>query len=126
MQANRRADTQPEIRLRSALHRLGLRFRKDALVATSSRRVRVDVLFRRQRLAVFVDGCFWHGCPDHMTWPRANADWWRAKIARNTERDRQITLDLSDAGWTVIRAWEHENPDEVADRVSWALRATEG
>ena len=122
MQANRRADTKPEMQLRSALHRLGLRFRKDVFVRTPSRRASVDVLFPRQRIAVFVDGCFWHGCPDHMTWPQANADWWRAKITRNQERDRQVSADLRAVGWIVIRVWEHEQPDEAAQMIWRAIR----
>jgi DNA mismatch endonuclease (patch repair protein) len=122
MQANRRVDTQPEMQLRSELHRLGLRFRKDVAVKISSRHVSVDVLFPRQRIAVFVDGCFWHGCPDHMTWPKANADWWHAKITRNQERDRQVTADLRAFGWIVIRVWEHEQPEVAARLIRRVVR----
>jgi DNA mismatch endonuclease, patch repair protein len=122
MQANRRIDTRPEMQLRSELHRQGLRFRKDAVVKTPSIRVKVDVLFPRQRIAVFVDGCFWHACPDHMTWPKANAAWWRTKLTRNRERDQKVNADLRVAGWTVIRVWEHEKPDEAAQSICLAVR----
>jgi len=91
-------------------------------VKTPSIRVKVDVLFPRQRIAVFVDGCFWHACPDHMTWPKANADWWHAKLTRNRGRDQRVNTDLRAAGWTVIRVWEHETPDEAAQLICRAVR----
>lgn len=124
MEANRSRDTRPEVLLRSALHRAGLRFRKNLRVKARSVSVRVDVVFPRRRVAVFIDGCFWHGCPEHLTWPKANADWWRAKIERNVTRDQRVDAALADAGWTVIRVWEHEDPVEAARRIEATLRAS--
>lgn len=123
MRANRRTDTGPEIRLRSALHRLGLRFRKDYPVKTRLRVVRVDVVFPKARVAVFVDGCYWHSCPEHGVSPRANSSYWGPKLARNVERDREVDAALVDEGWRVIRVWEHEEASQVALRVSEALRS---
>ncbi len=111
-----RRDTAPEMAVRRELHRRGLRYVVDAPVPGLPRR-RADVLFRRERVAVFVDGCFWHGCPDHGTSPRANAEWWREKIETNRRRDRDTDERLSDLGWTVVRCWEHEDPVESADRI---------
>lgn len=116
MQAVRRRDTKPELLLRSALHRRGLRFYVDRAPLPKMRR-RADLVFPRKRVAVYVDGCFWHGCPVHGTWPKNNADWWRAKIERNQARDRDTDRQLADAGWAVVRVWEHEGP-EAADRVA--------
>lgn len=114
MRANRRTGTRPEVAVRSALHRAGLRFRKDLAIEVEDGRVRPDVVFTRARLAVFIDGCFWHSCPVHATRPRANADFWAAKLERNTERDRCDTRRLEEAGWTVLRVWEHEARDPTA------------
>lgn len=121
MQANRRADTTPERILRSVLHRRGLRFRKDYRIDLPSLRVRVDVAFPRERLAVFVDGCFWHRCPEHATDPRRNAVFWKRKLERNVERDRNVNAALTLAGWQIIRSWEHEPADTVADRIVTAV-----
>lgn len=121
MKANRRADTKPEIELRSRLHRAGLRFRKDFPVVVAGRRVRPDVVFTRQRVAVFVDGCFWHCCPAHGTAPSRNVDYWRPKLARNVERDRETTAALEAEGWRVVRIWEHEPVGEAHRRVVAAL-----
>jgi DNA mismatch endonuclease (patch repair protein) len=85
-------------------------------------RRRADVVFTRSRVAVFVDGCFWHACPIHATWPKANADWWRAKLKANVERDRDTDRRLGDAGWSVVRVWEHESAADAADRVEDAVR----
>jgi DNA mismatch endonuclease (patch repair protein) len=74
-------------------------------------------------VAVFVDGCFWHSCPEHASWPKANADWWRRKLEANVRRDRLTDAALTDAGWLVIRIWEHESPVEAADRIERAVRA---
>lgn len=82
----------------------------------------MDIVFPRLRLAVFVDGCFWHGCPEHATQPRANARWWRAKIAENMDRDRDTNDRLERDGWTVLRIWEHEDTQLAADRVEKAHR----
>jgi DNA mismatch endonuclease, patch repair protein len=116
-----RRDTPAELRLRSELHGRGFRYRVDAAPLAGLRR-RADLVFRGPRVAVFVDGCFWHGCPRHMTWPTANAEWWRAKIERNRARDRDTDRRLEDTGWTVVRVWEHEDPRKAADRVADALR----
>lgn len=109
MRANRRTDTLPEIRLRSLLHRRGLRFRKDYRIEVPGRRVKADVVFTRQRVAVFLDGCFWHGCPDHGRLPSVNHWYWEPKLRRNKERDADVDAKLSAAGWTVLRYWEHED-----------------
>lgn len=123
MQGNRRADTAPEVNLRRALHAGGLRFRKDFMVRADGARAKADVVFTRQRVAVFVDGCFWHGCPNHCRMPARNRAYWTAKIGRNRERDERVSSALIDAGWRVVRVWEHEPlPDAVA-RVREALSA---
>ncbi len=121
MRGNRRHDTGPELRIRRALHAAGLRYRVDLPVVNPTGRVRVDVAFTRPQVAVFVDGCFWHGCPEHGTSPRANSDYWQAKLARNRERDRRNDRGLLGAGWRVIRIWEHEDPTEAVARVIEAL-----
>lgn len=121
MRANPRRDTKPEIALRSTLHRQGLRFRKDLPIRLPERIVRPDIVFTRQRLAIFVDGCFWHRCPTHGTSPKANSDYWGPKLQRNVDRDHAVNEQLRAAGWTVLRAWEHEPPDEVAGRVASVL-----
>lgn len=122
MRANPRRDTKPEVALRSALHRRGLRFRKDLPIRLPERIVRPDIVFTRQRLAVFVDGCFWHSCPVHGTSPKANAGYWGPKLQRNVDRDRAVTEQLQAAGWTVLRSWEHEDSDEAASRIAHVLR----
>lgn len=122
MRATLRQDTPAELALRSALHRRGLRFRVQRVIAGLPR-VRPDIVFVSARLVVFVDGCFWHRCPDHGTDPKANAEWWRAKLDRNAERDRQVAQQLEDLGWQVIRVWAHENPPEAADRVARIVRS---
>ena len=121
MKGNRSRDTRPEVLLRSALHRRGLRFRKDYVVRTGSGRFRADVVFTRGRVAVFVDGCFWHGCPDHGRTPRSNVDYWQAKLSRNAARDRTTGAVLNEAGWTVVRIWEHERVADAVNSVEQAL-----
>ena len=116
--ANRRHDTKPELRLRSALHGRGLRFRKDLLVRAGEVRVHPDVVFTKARIAVFVDGCFWHSGPEHGTIPRSNQDYWLPKLESNRRRDERVTEALKADGWTVFRAWEHEDPDDVAERIA--------
>jgi len=106
--------------LRRALYRGGLRYRVHARPEVSLR-IRADVLFRSARVAVFVDGCFWHACPEHGTNSKANAEWWAAKLARNRARDRANTSALQDYGWTVLRFWEHEDPAEAARVVASAV-----
>lgn len=121
--ANRRTDTKPEVALRSELHRRGLRFRKDLLIRAGGVRVRPDVVFTRRRVAVFVDGCFWHGCPLHGSIPKTNLDYWEPKLAANVRRDRRVDEALRDSGWSVLRVWEHEAIGDVADRVAALARA---
>ena len=121
MQANRSRDTKPEMAVRSALHRRGLRYRISVRPESELRRT-ADVVFRKAKVAVFVDGCFWHGCPEHGTRPSTNRDYWKAKIEGNVARDADTTLRLEKSGWTVLRFWEHENPEEVADQVELAVR----
>lgn len=124
MRANRKHDTKPEVAVRSLLHARGLRFRKHYAVKLSQRTVRPDVVFTRQRLAVFIDGCFWHACPIHGNEPRANADYWRPKLQRNVERDRAVDAALEDAGWQVVRVWEHETPANVVALIARTLGAS--
>ena len=117
----RRAGTAPELGLRGELHRRGLRYRVQLKVPGNKRRT-IDIAFTRARLAVFVDGCFWHGCPEHGTSPRTNAEWWTWKIARNRARDRDTDRQLASAGWQAMRVWEHEPAKQAADRVESAYR----
>ena len=116
MRSNRRRDTRPELLVRRALFATGLRFRVD-FAPGSNRRRRADIVFTRTRLAVFIDGCFWHGCPIHGTSPKLNADYWTPKLARNIERDRDTDQELRGDGWTVARYWEHEAPLSVAEEI---------
>ncbi|QNG20962.1 very short patch repair endonuclease [Rhodococcus triatomae] len=126
MRAQRRRDTKPEIALRRELHRRGLRYFVDRAPVKDIRR-RADLVFPRARLAVYVDGCFWHSCPQHATSPKNNARWWAEKLAGNVLRDRDTDRRLVEAGWTVVRVWEHEEPIAAADRVEAARnRATGG
>jgi DNA mismatch endonuclease (patch repair protein) len=118
MQGNRRTETVPEVALRRALHRRGLRFRKDYKITGAGRSVRADIVFPRQRLVVFMDGCYWHGCPDHFRMPSRNVDYWAAKIARNEARDRHVSEDLASVGWHVMRIWEHEPSHDAAGRIA--------
>lgn len=118
MKGNRRTDTRPEVALRSELHRRGLRFRKDYfLKIEGARGVRADIVFPKRRLVVFVDGCFWHCCPEHGHAPRRNVDYWGPKLARNRKRDLLVTKSLMREGWTVMRIWEHVAPSDAADEI---------
>jgi DNA mismatch endonuclease (patch repair protein) len=117
MRATPRRDTRAELAVRSALHRLGLRFRVDRRLLSESRG-RVDVAFTGARVALFIDGCFWHGCPEHGTLPRTtNATFWAEKIAANRCRDSIHSRALRRAGWCVIRVWEHDDPQAIALRI---------
>lgn len=109
----RQRGTDVEIELRRALHALGLRYRLQVPLSRKPRRV-ADIVFIGARAAVFVDGCFWHGCPLHATWPKENAGFWRAKIEANRARDADTTRRLRELGWEVIRVWSHEDPVEAA------------
>jgi DNA mismatch endonuclease, patch repair protein len=119
----RRRDTAPELELRSELHRRGLRYRVDRR-PLKSLPSRADLVFGPARVAVYVDGCFWHSCPVHGTMPRSNEAFWEEKLARNRERDAAVGEALAAAGWTVIRIWEHEEIAPAADRVEAAVRAS--
>ncbi|WP_263485356.1 very short patch repair endonuclease [Mesorhizobium sp. ES1-4] len=110
--------------VRSALHRRGLRFRLHRRLLANSRRT-VDIVFPRARVAVFLDGCFWHGCPLHGTWPKNNAEWWREKIEANIARDRDTDRRLQELGWTVVRVWEHETIEAAIDNIEHTLRIVE-
>jgi len=123
--ANRRTDTKPEVRLRSELHRRGLRFRKDFLIRVGEIRVKPDIVFTRRKLAVFVDGCYWHSCPEHGTVPHRNRLYWLPKLEVNVERDRRADAALSGAGWTVLRIWEHEAVEEAVAAVTSLLACRE-
>ncbi len=125
MQANRRRDTKPELVLRSALHRAGFRYRCDLRIDLPGGQVRPDIVFTRKRVAVFVDGCFWHSCPEHGSRPSVNQSYWSPKLARTVERDARNTKSLEDAGWTVIRIWEHEDVETSVERVVNALRTAD-
>jgi DNA mismatch endonuclease (patch repair protein) len=116
MSVQARRDTQPELALRRRLHALGYRFRVDWPLPGMPRR-RADIAFTRRQVAIFVDGCFWHGCPDHNTAPATNAAWWANKLAGNVRRDRETDEHLRAAGWTVLRFWEHDAVDDVVRRV---------
>ena len=119
--ANRRTDTRCEVLVRSELHRRGLRFRKDLLLRVGDVRVRPDIVFTKRRLAVFIDGCFWHLCPDHAHIPRSNTSYWVPKLEANVERDRRVDAALAAHGWHALRIWEHTPPADAADRVAGAL-----
>ncbi len=122
MQAQRERDTAPELHVRRAVHRLGLRYRVDAPLPLPGARRRCDLLFSGPQVAVFVDSCFWHACPEHGTWPKANADWWQEKLLRNRERDRDTDARLRSEGWKVIRVWEHEDHERAALRIERVVR----
>jgi DNA mismatch endonuclease (patch repair protein) len=122
MQSQRTRDTRPELAVRRLLHAAGMRYRVDAAPLPSLRR-RADIVFRPVRVAVFIDGCFWHGCPDHGNpRPVANSWYWPAKIEGNRARDADTDRRLRDAGWAVIRAWEHDDPTVTVGRVIAAVR----
>ncbi|MDT5115728.1 MAG: mismatch endonuclease, patch repair protein [Mycobacterium sp.] len=121
MQSNRSRDTKPELALRSAVHARGLRYRVAAKPLTGLRRT-ADLVFPRAKVAVFLDGCFWHGCPEHHTVATANATFWADKVEGNRARDRDTDSRLADAGWVSVRVWEHEDPAEAARRVEDVVR----
>ncbi|MEZ0342031.1 very short patch repair endonuclease [Mycobacterium sp. pV006] len=121
MRGNRRRDTTHELAVRRLVHATGLRYRVDAKPVASINR-RADLIFTRPRIAIFLDGCFWHGCPRHLRLPVANAQYWSAKIASNVERDRETDERLEAMGWIVRRFWEHENPTQVASEIVALVR----
>lgn len=116
MTNQQRRDTRPEMAIRRLVHARGMRYRVDA--ALPGMRRRADLLFTSSRVAVFIDGCFWHSCPEHGTKPKNNAAWWGAKIAANVERDRDTDQRLAADGWHVLRFWEHEAAEAAADRIA--------
>lgn len=110
-------DTGCEIAVRKILHAKGLRYRVHVSVPEMARR-KIDIVFRPVKVAVFLDGCFWHGCPLHATRPKSNAEWWRVKLDKNMARDRETTEHLEARGWTVLRFWEHESPTDCALKIA--------
>jgi DNA mismatch endonuclease (patch repair protein) len=105
------------------LHARGFRFRKDFPIAVGGVRVRPDIVFSRRSVAVFIDGCFWHRCPEHAVLPKANRDYWEPKLRRNVERDREVDVALQQAGWRVVRIWEHVPTEEAVSEIVAALDA---
>ncbi|MFI1165300.1 very short patch repair endonuclease [Streptomyces sp. NPDC020801] len=127
MAAIKRRDTKPERAIRSLLHAAGKRYRVDVRLQLEGVRPRPDIVFTRARVAVFVDGCFWHCCPEHGRQPGVNNGYWGPKLERNVSRDRAADEALTAAGWTVIRVWEHEAPEEATERIITVLdRAAAG
>lgn len=122
MRRQRRTGTEPEMRIRRALHRAGWRYRVDHPVLEGDRR-RADIVFPGLGVAVFVDGCFWHGCADHATVPRNNEAWRQAKIAANQRRDRDTDTRLAEQGWVAVRVWEHEDVEVAIRRIVEVLEA---
>lgn len=122
MSGAKRRDTAAELALRRELHALGLRYRV-AYPIPGQRRRTIDVAFTRTKVAVFVDGCFWHGCPEHGTDPRSNSEWWKTKLAANRARDRDTDRLLDGLGWSVVRIWEHEDVRDAATAISQVVGA---
>ena len=119
MRSNRRVDTKPEIEVRSLLHRNGFRFRKDYPIRlTSGTIVHPDIVFTKKRVAVFIDGCYWHSCPIHGTTPKSNRHYWIPKLRQNVERDKKTDIDLRANGWKVLRIWEHVDPEDAASMIA--------
>jgi DNA mismatch endonuclease (patch repair protein) len=123
MRAIKRTDTKPEIELRSSLHRAGYRFRKDLPLKVGGTRVRPDIVFTARKLAIFIDGCFWHCCPAHGRQPGVNSEYWAPKLRRNVERDRMADVVLRTDGWSVIRIWEHVPVEDAIELVRTALQS---
>lgn len=124
MRANRGRDTRPELALRRAVHALGLRYRVDLPPLPGLRR-RADLVFTRAKVAVFLDGCFWHGCSEHHSVAKTNASFWAEKVRRNRERDAETDDRLTSSGWRPVRIWEHEDPVVAASRVREAVLSVE-
>lgn len=121
MSKQRSRDTDIEIALRRILHAAGFRYRVHRRPLKGVRR-EADIVFGPARVAVFVDGCYWHGCPEHATWPKTNAGFWREKIEKNRTRDRDTDARLAEAGWAAVRVWEHESAAEAAGRIAALVR----
>jgi DNA mismatch endonuclease (patch repair protein) len=124
MRGNRKIDTLPELRIRSELHRRGMRFRKHLRIRTDGTSVTPDIVFPRRRVAVFVDGCFWHGCSEHGTRPKTHASYWAGKLERNRERDARVDKALASTGWRVVRIWEHVSSEEAVAAVIDCIEGT--
>lgn len=124
MSLQARRDTAPEVAIRSSLHRAGQRFRVSYPVPDLAR-CTIDIAFTRRRVAVFVDGCFWHNCPDHGTRPKSNAERWEAKLESNRARDRRVDAHLAELGWKVLRAWEHEDVATVCTKIFHCIDETD-
>lgn len=122
MKSQAQEDTAPEMALRRALHAKGYRYRVHHPVPGAPRR-KIDIAFIGPKVAVRIMGCFWHGCPQHGTWPKSNSDWWRRKIERNKNRDEDTARLLAEAGWRVVTVWEHESPADALERVECNLEA---
>jgi len=123
MQRQQTRDTQPELAVRRLLHAAGLRYRVDVPPLPTLRR-RADVVFGRTKVALFIDGCFWHGCPEHGTRvTHSNPEYWTEKIRRNRQRDEHTDISLEATGWISVRVWEHEDPRDVAERVILVVRS---
>lgn len=120
MQSQQTSETGPEMEIRRALHREGLRYRVDRRPDPSIRR-RADIVFTKAKVAVFVDGCFWHNCPEHGSMPGRNVAYWEPKPHRNAERDAETNQLLTERGWEVIRGWEHEDPREAVESIRRAV-----
>lgn len=112
MQRQKRRDTGCEMAVRKLLHASGIRYRVD-FRPLADQRFRVDIGWKTKQIAVFIDGCFWHGCSEHGTIPKKNSDWWESKLRSNAARDKRTDEVLRSRGWTVLRFWEHEPPTEV-------------
>ena len=120
MSRQRGVDTGIEMRLRRILHSEGLRYRVHVRPIAGLRRT-ADIVFRPARLAVFVDGCFWHGCPEHGTTPKSNSNFWSEKIRRNVERDADTRGQLAAAGWLGLQVWEHDDPEDAVARIAYLV-----
>lgn len=116
MQRQRSKDTALEMSVRRALHAIGVRYRVDVRLE-SDLRVRGDIVWRGRKVVVFLDGCFWHRCPEHATTPKSNSTWWTDKIEANVQRDRKADQVLRERGWRVLRFWEHENVSDIVERI---------
>ncbi|GED96404.1 hypothetical protein nbrc107697_04430 [Gordonia crocea] len=122
MRGNRRRDTAPEMAVRRLVHTAGLRYRVDYAPLPEMRRRKADLVFTKAKVAVFIDGCFWHGCPEHRQNPKTNAEFWQRKIETNRTRDAAMDQALTESGWTTVRCWEHEEPSRIAAAVIGAVR----
>ena len=122
MRGNRSRDTKPELAVRRLLHAEGLRYRVNTRPLPELRRT-ADIVFRAKRIAVFIDGCYWHGCPEHYVASKSNRGYWKAKIEANVARDAETNDVLSEAGWTVLRYWSHDHPAKTAGSISKSVRS---